>query len=75
MRDGEGKDLPLVVEPRNGRVVLFHNCEDDGAGGGKADGEDEDLEDDCGDLESAGGGGDCYRPHPSTRHAGMVSFV
>eukprot|EP01043_Picozoa_sp_COSAG02_P069400 COSAG02_NODE_11871_length_1637_cov_2.647465_3_plen_165_part_01 len=42
---------PTFFLPRAGRAVLFHNCEEDGAGGGKADGVDEATMEDADDDE------------------------
>ena len=57
---------------------MFHNCEEDGAGGGKADGVDEaamdDADEDDDEYISASqdnAGSICSRPHPTTRHAGL----
>ncbi len=71
--------LPTFFLPRAGRAVLFHNCEEDGAGGGKADGVDEATMDDADDDEDeytlsskqSSGMESCSRPHPTTRHAGL----
>jgi hypothetical protein len=68
----------LMFLLRAGRAVLFHNCEEDGAGGGKEDGVDEAAMDDVDDdedeytLSSKNNGMEsCSRPHPTTRHAGL----
>jgi len=67
---------------RAGRAVLFHNCEEDGAVGGKEDDSDEatiaddddDEHDEYVDIDSqrqGEGGAGCTRPHKATRHAGL----
>ena len=66
---------------RAGRAVLFHNCEEDGAVGGKEDDSDEatmadddDKHDEYADIDSqrqGEGGAGCTRPHKATRHAGL----
>lgn len=64
---------------RAGRAILFHNCEEDGAVGGKADGVDEASMDDededdvyyMADSKQQLDMRSCPRPHPSTRHAGL----
>ena len=45
------------MAPREGRVLFFHNCIEDGLDDEEWSGEE--------------GGRDCPRPHPASRHAGL----